>query len=384
MRIVMFYHSLRSDWNHGNAHFLRGIVTDLILRGHQVQVYEPQNSWSYQNLIAEHGVASLEGFHQTYPRLKSDVYDPNNPDLDHMLDNANLVIVHEWNDPQLINSIGQYARHSRRFKLLFHDTHHRLANLEQLEFSLKDYDGVLAYGAVLADRYLKLNLCARAWIWHEAADTRVFHPHPEIERTQDLVWIGNWGDEERTEEIYEFLIEPARELHLTGHVYGVRYPQRAIDALSVAGLSYGGWIPNYEVPKAFARARVTVHIPRRPYVRALPGIPTIRPFEALACGIPLICSPWQDTENLFTEGQDYLMATSGSEMKGLVNQVLNDRFLANELAINGLTTIFEKHTCTHRVDELMTIYGELSQQRNTINSEIGHGGFTNFQGGVRH
>ena len=34
MRIAMFYHSLASDWNHGNAHFLRGIATELIERGH--------------------------------------------------------------------------------------------------------------------------------------------------------------------------------------------------------------------------------------------------------------------------------------------------------------------------------------------------------------
>ena len=30
MRVVMFYHSLLSDWNHGNAHFLRGIVSELL------------------------------------------------------------------------------------------------------------------------------------------------------------------------------------------------------------------------------------------------------------------------------------------------------------------------------------------------------------------
>ena len=28
-KIVLFCHSLRSDWNHGNAHFLRGIATEL-------------------------------------------------------------------------------------------------------------------------------------------------------------------------------------------------------------------------------------------------------------------------------------------------------------------------------------------------------------------
>jgi spore maturation protein CgeB len=38
MRIVLFYHSLLSDWNHGNAHFLRGIATELMTRGHEVHV----------------------------------------------------------------------------------------------------------------------------------------------------------------------------------------------------------------------------------------------------------------------------------------------------------------------------------------------------------
>jgi spore maturation protein CgeB len=66
----------------------------------------------------------------------------------------------------------------------------------------------------------------------------------------------------------------------------------------------------------FSRYRVTVHVPRRPYAEALPGIPTIRPFEAMACGIPLISAPWQDTEKLFRGGTDFLFASSGAEMAG--------------------------------------------------------------------
>jgi spore maturation protein CgeB len=53
----MFYHSLLSDWNHGNAHFLRGVVTELLSRGHQVAVYEPRDAWSVRKLIAEHNCA---------------------------------------------------------------------------------------------------------------------------------------------------------------------------------------------------------------------------------------------------------------------------------------------------------------------------------------
>ena len=63
-----------------------------------------------------------------------------------------------------------------------------------------------------------------------------------------------------------------------------------------------GWLPNYRVPEVFAAYRMTVHVPRRPYVENLPGIPTIRVFEALACGIPLICAPWEDTREAFPAG----------------------------------------------------------------------------------
>ena len=52
MRIVMFYQSLLSDWNHGNAHFLRGIVSELLAQGHDVRVQEPVDSWSMRHMAA--------------------------------------------------------------------------------------------------------------------------------------------------------------------------------------------------------------------------------------------------------------------------------------------------------------------------------------------
>ena len=360
MRIVLFYQSLISDWNHGNAHFLRGIASELIARGHEVYIYEPRDSWSVQNLIAEHGPQPLFEFYNAYPQLWSKRYDLDRLNLDEVLKDAQLVIVHEWNEPALIERIGDYRRRNGGFTLFFHDTHHRLAAHETLPFDLKHYDGVLAYGQVLTDKYLRHGWTTQAWTWHEAADVRVFQPLPRIARTLDLVWIGNWGDDERTAELQEFLVQPVKELGLKAEVYGVRYPDEAIATLRSAGIRYCGWLPNYKVPGAFARARVTLHIPRRPYVRDLPGIPTIRPFEALACGIPLICSPWHDTEHLFTPGTDFLIARNANEMVQLISRVLNDPEFAEELAISGLATIKQRHTCGHRVDQLLEIYGEVA------------------------
>lgn len=363
MRIVLFYQSLISDWNHGNAHFLRGIASELLARGHDVQIYEPRNSWSVQNLIQQYGWTPLAEFHKVYPHLLSNRYELNELNFERVFGGADLVIVHEWNEAELIERIGEHRNVNKNFLLLFHDTHHRLSAHPSLPFTLRHYDGVLAYGQVLTDKYLRHGWTRRAWTWHEAADVRVFYPMPRIQRTLDLVWIGNWGDDERTAELHEFLIQPVGDLGLTAEVYGVRFPDKAIAALQAAGISYRGWLPNYKVPEAFARARLTLHIPRRPYVRELPGIPTIRPFEALACGIPLICSPWHDSEHLFTPGRDFLVAKNGEQVREMINKVLSDHAFAEELAINGLATIKQRHTCAHRVDELLAIYAELAKER---------------------
>ncbi|MFT3828645.1 MAG: hypothetical protein QM691_02960 [Opitutaceae bacterium] len=125
MNIALFYHSLVSDWNHGNAHFLRGIATDLQLRGHQVRIYEPEDAWSVRNLRAEHGDGALRRFREAYPSLESTCYNLAGFDAEATLRDADLVLVHEWNAPELIRRIGA-ARSRCRFVALFHDTHHRL------------------------------------------------------------------------------------------------------------------------------------------------------------------------------------------------------------------------------------------------------------------
>lgn len=361
MRFVMFYPSLVSDWNNGHAHFLRGVVTELSARGHAVTVYEPHDAWSVANLRAEHGQEPLTEFERFYPDLASRTYVPTQPALERWLDGADVVIVHEWNSPALVRAIGRLRRRGARFVALFHDSHHRIWSdpARVASYRLEHYDGVLAYGESLRRRYLERGWVQRAWVWHEAADARLFRPRPEVASRGDLVWIGNWGDGERAAEIQEFLLEPVRRLGLSAEVYGVGYPPDARAALARAGIDYGGWLPNWRVPELFAAHRVTVHLPRRVYRTQLPGIPTIRPFEALACGIPLILSPWGDIEGLFTPGRDFLVARDGAEMTRHLRAVLHDPELARALAVHGRQTVLARHTCAHRVDALLHILADL-------------------------
>ena len=363
MKLVLFYHSLISDWNHGNAHFLRGVVSELLDRGHQVHVYEPECSWSLSNLLTEHGEAAINDFHAAFPELRSIRYETATLNLEQALNDADAVIVHEWNEPAWIARIGECAERLG-CTALFHDTHHRSVTdaATMASIDLSHYDGVLAFGQAVADQYVRHGWAAQTWVWHEAADLRRFKPMPLPEQQNDLVWIGNWGDDERSAELAEFLIEPVRQLNLSATVHGVRYPEQALTLLQQAGIDYRGWLPNHRVPEIFAQHRCTVHVPRQTYARQLHGIPTIRMFEALACGIPLISAPWQDAELLFRPGMDYLVAANGSEMQRHLRAVLNDRELAQSLVRHGLETIRARHSCGHRVDELLNILTTLRAQ----------------------
>jgi spore maturation protein CgeB len=409
VRFVYFTHSLASCWNHGNAHFLRGVLRELIHAGHAVEAYEPAGAWSLANLLKDHGPGGLAAYESAYPELSSTTYDKN-VDIDGALARADVVIVHEWNEPWLGAAIGRVRRRSGRFTLLFHDTHHRAVSDPNAirTFDLDGYDGVLAFGETLSEVYRRWGWRDRVFTWHEAADTRLFRPLPsplrgEVggggrddarprqdeaqpstagvldssiahqvepppspalprkggEGRQGLVWIGNWGDEERSAELESFLLRPAQTAGLPLDIHGVRYPVHALEKLAQYGARYGGWLPNAKAPEVFARHLATVHVPRRFYVDLLPGIPTIRVFEALACGIPLISAPWRDSEGLFRPRRDYLVARDEAEMEQHLAALREDPVLRAELVASGLATIRARHTCAHRANELLAIVAGL-------------------------
>jgi spore maturation protein CgeB len=361
MKIVMFYHSLVSDWNHGNAHFLRGVVRELQSRNHQVVVYEPENGWSLQSLISEQGRDGLDAFHSAYPDLVSSFYLPHSLDLSRSLDGADLVIVHEWTDPALLRRIGRHRDRFGHYQLLFHDTHHRLLSApESMPLDdLAPYDGVLTFGSALREAYLAHGWNRNVWVWREAADTSVFHPPASQTRDRegDVVWIGNW-DEEKTAKMSDLFLAPVRSLGVRALCYGLGYSETALRQLQAAGIDYRGWLPNFWVPQVYARFRVTIHLAEQPHRDQPMGVSMMRPFEAMACGIPLI-STARDEEGLFRAGSDYLVAADRQEMMQQLGRVLADDELADSLSRHGRQAILARHTVKHRVDQLLAIYHQL-------------------------
>ena len=389
MKIAFFLHTIRSDWNNGNAHFLRGLLREMGLLGHAVTVFEPEMSWSVQNLLMEErGQSSLDQFAAVYPDIHVQLYDPADPDLENefrrALHGTDAVIVHEWNERALIDLVLG-LRSESGYRALFHDTHHRASSSPESIRALRvnEFDGVLAFGDALTGIYKERFGIGQCWTLHEAADTTVFYPRSESTFDNELVWIGNWGDGERSAELREFLIEPARRLRASlvtensrgaenlqgaensrvaenfrATIYGVRYPEVGLAALADAGIRYGGYLPNLAAPEVYARSRVTMHVPRQQYAGAMKGIPTIRVFEALASGIPLISAPWEDSEELFREG-DFTFVENGQEAEEEIAFLLDEPDYAQAQVEQGLTTVLARHTCAHRAAQLTRILEKL-------------------------
>ncbi|HJT70209.1 MAG TPA: glycosyltransferase [Terriglobales bacterium] len=366
LRFRIFAHSWISDWNHGNAHFLRGLASELIKQGNEVRCYEERDSWSARNLAEEGAEVSNQAvfdFRQAFPALDVRFYSNDSSlksFLERELRDADVVIVHEWNSPEVVAGILSLKLRFG-FRALFHDTHHRAYTnpREVLRFPLAEFDGVLAFGEAIRTIYRDAFGVKHVWTFHEAADSAHFCPTDATKDT-DVVWIGNWGDEERTKELQEFLVAPAHALR--GHkfaVHGVRYPDEARTKLAESGIEFRGYLPNLRAPEMYARSRISLHVPRRFYANGLSGVPTIRVFEALASGAPLVCAPWTDSENLFRPGEDYVCVPDTEAMISELRHLLNDDRAREQMAASGLQTIRARHTCAHRAEQLTEICHQL-------------------------
>jgi spore maturation protein CgeB len=97
-------------------------------------------------------------------------------------------------------------------------------------------------------------------------------------------------------------------------------------------------------------------------------------FEACACGIALVSAPWEDVEGLFSPGEDFLVAADGEEMAYLLRKLCRNPDLRGRLSRHGRETIVKRHTCGHRVDELLSIVNELDKLRSSARSRFAAAG----------
>jgi|GEM_PF-66538 len=370
-RVAIFGQSLISDWNHGNAHFLRGVMRALGQLGHAVTFYEQENNWALTHLIAEQGPDAVTAFAAAFPTMRPVLYPPRSGAalddwLRGILVETDIALVHEWQEPELIRAVGRLGGEYPHLTTLFHDTHYRAysepATMRALD--LARYDAVLAFSPSITAIYRRDFGLPHVYTVHEAADPDLFRPL-DRPKQQDVVFVGNWGDRDRNETMREYVFAPSAALpDLRFALYGVRYDATTQQAMrDPYHVDYRGWAANYAAPEIYAASRMSLHIPRGQYTTALYGTPTIRVFEVLACGLPLISLPWSDSDGLFTAGQDYLVVHDQAAMIATIRRLAADDTARAEIGAHARATILARHTCRHRTEQILDIVAALRADR---------------------
>jgi spore maturation protein CgeB len=358
VRFALFYQSVISDWNHGNAHFLRGMMRAVQRRGHDVVCYEQVDNWSLSHLLEDIPDAIAE-FERLFPDLRYERYvlDANLESwMRERLVDVDVAIVHEWNEPAVIRLLARLCR-ELGVQSFFHDTHYRVVLDEayRQQLDLAAFDGILAFSPSLAERHRDFGH-PNVHVLHEAADVTVFGPR-EVVQSVDVVFVGNCGEDDRKGGLQSLVFEPRRALaSLSYAMYGARYPDDLLAAMrNGLNIDYRGRLANVDVPEVYSAAKVVLHVPRRPYVEVLAGTPTIRVFEALASGACLVSAPWPDTDELFKAGSDYVVAGTAGEMREAIAWLCRDEASRRRFEERGRATILARHTCDHRAVQLLGI-----------------------------
>jgi spore maturation protein CgeB len=119
-------------------------------------------------------------------------------------------------------------------------------------------------------------------------------------------------------------------------------------------------LPQHEHPAFYSRQRFTLNVTRAD-MRELGFSPSVRLFEAAACGTPLISDRWPGIETLFDPTSEILLVSEGSEVRQILEHLPEDRRLS--IADKARRRILAEHTPDHRARQLEAYYVEAAARR---------------------
>jgi spore maturation protein CgeB len=110
-----------------------------------------------------------------------------------------------------------------------------------------------------------------------------------------------------------------------------------------------------EHARFFGAQRFTLNLTREAMVR-VGYSPSIRLFEAAACGVPVISDPWPGLETFFEPGREILVSASTTETLAYLRGLSDEE--RDCLAAGARARVLRAHTSAHRAAQLEAYVAE--------------------------
>jgi spore maturation protein CgeB len=353
--IVIIGLSITSSWGNGHATTYRGLVRSLSEAGHRVLFLEQDVPW-YS--------ASRDLPNPPYGRteLYANLDDLRDRFLDEVRD-ADVVVVGSYVQDGI--AVGDWVQRETRGVAAFYDidTPVTLAKLregacEYLEpRQVRDYALYLSFSGgssldILRSKYDSPNpkplYCS--------FDPDLYFP-VEASAEYDLAYMGTYSDD-RQPTLEELLIQPASRLpDMKFAVAGPQYPDHIHWPENVRRIEH---LPPQEHRAFYNRQRFTLNVTRQNMIRAGHS-PSVRLFEAAACGTPIISDYWDGLGELFEIGTEILVASGQNEVIEYLTGIPESR--RRQIGAAGRQRVVAEHTSAHRAEQLIGYVREAGREK---------------------
>jgi spore maturation protein CgeB len=344
LSIVILGLSITSSWGNGHATTYRGLVRELVRRGHDVLFLERDVPWYAQNRDLPqppYGRTLLYGAcEELRDRYSVAVRD------------ADAVIVGSFVPDGA--AVGDWVIDTARGVRAFYDidTPVTLARLARGEHDYLRPDQIARYDLYLSFtggptlRRIEREFGApAARALYCSVDPDLYFPEPAT-IAWDLAYMGTYSSD-RQPAVNALLLEPAR-LWPQGRfaIAGPQYPDPAAWPGNVLHIPH---LPPDRHRGFYNGQRYTLNVTRADMIQA-GWSPSVRLFEAAACATPILSDDWPGLEEIFTPGREIFLVRSGAEVLRVLRETTEDERRA--IAERSRARVTAEHTAAHRARDL--------------------------------
>jgi spore maturation protein CgeB len=354
LRIVIIGLTITSSWGNGHATTYRGLVRELVRRGHQVLFLEHDKPWYASNRDLPnppYGQTRLyESVEELKTRYERDVCE------------ADLVVVGSY-VPEGV-AVGEWVTQAAGGTTAFYDidTPVTLAKLGRGDYEyiaphlIPQYDLYLSFtGGPTLDRLERELGSPRALPLYCSFDPELYFPEDRAARW-DLGYLGTYSAD-RQPPLERLLMEPARRWGEGRFIVaGPQYPQE-IRWTNVERINH---LAPSEHRRFYCEQRFTLNITRADMIAA-GYAPSVRLFEAAACGVPIISDWWEGLDTFFTPDEEILIAHSSEDVLRYLRETPEPSRRA--MAARAREKVMALHTAAHRAAELEEYVAEIARMR---------------------
>ncbi|GGK64472.1 glycosyl transferase [Rufibacter glacialis] len=363
MNIVILGLSITSSWGNGHATTFRGLVRELRNRGHHILFLERDVPWYASSRdLPNPGYCQTE-LYQSLEDLQSRFTE--------QVRAADFMMVGSY-VPEGV-AVGEWAIQTAQGVTGFYDidTPVTLAKLAREDYEylhprlIPQYDMYLSFtGGPTLEKLEKEYGSPMARPLYCSFDPELYYQEPHEEKVWNLGYLGTYSDD-RQPPLEKLMLDAARQWPLGSFVVaGPQYPETVQWPENCEHIHH---LPPAEHRQFYNRQRFTQNITRADMIKAGYS-PSVRLFEAAACGTPIISDYWDGLDEIFEFGKEILVSYSAEDTLGFLKDLPEEERLA--IGERARQKVLAHHTAAHRAQELESyVYEVLSSESGVLSRE---------------